>query len=154
MKGNILIHKLLIQRAGEHRYFQVDIPADVLHITGIQTGVQLIDIVPVMGTGQVGSLQLQTTGSINECYNSNVKADPVDALKSDLGLTVYQAGFVQENRLMTNGIAQRSKAGTELIHLPSCACLYGNYRDLIGKALQRDVQYRVNITFLTVKQQP
>ncbi|MBO9565547.1 MAG: hypothetical protein J7621_22410 [Niastella sp.] len=149
MNGNILVHTLVISRAGEQQYFQLNIPRDVTAITGIITSVQLVDVPQVGGTGQVGMLQLQATGKPNGCYNSIVKLEPAVALKTDLGLTTYQAGFTQTNALITNGIAQRGLTSPETFQLPSCNSFYGNYRDLLGKGLQQDVRYRVNITLYT-----
>jgi hypothetical protein len=149
MNGNILVHILAISRAGEQQYFQLNIPRDVTVITGIITSIQLVDVPPVSGTGQVGLLQLQATGKANGCYNSIVKLEPAAALKGDLGLTAYQAGFSQVNTLMTNGIAQRGLTSPESFQLPPCNSFYGNYRDLLGKGLKKDVRYRVSITLYT-----
>ena len=146
MNGDILIHPLVITRAAEQQYFQLNIPRDVTAITGILTSVQLVDVPTVSGTGQVGLLQLQATGKPNGCYNSVVKLEPAVALKGDLGMTVYQAGFSQTNALMTNGLAQRGLTSPETIQLPPCNSFYGNYRDLLGKILKRDVLYRVSIS--------
>ena len=151
MSGDIIIHTILIHRAGEQQYFQLNIPRDVTQINGIMTGVRLIDVPPVTGTGQVGMLQLQATGRANGCYNSIVKLEPVQALKADLSLTVYQAGFTRPNALLTNGLAQRGRSSPETILLPPCNCFYGNYKDLLGKGLTKDVNYRVSITLWTTK---
>lgn len=151
MSSNILIQTLLIERAGEQQYFQVNIPRDVQAINGIITGVQLIDVPVVSGTGQMGLLQLQATGRANGSYNSIVKLEPAAALKSDLGLTVYQAGFTVPNALITNGLAHRGRSSHELIHLPFTNCLYGNYKDLLGKSLSSDIRYRVSIILWTKK---
>ena len=149
MNGDIIIQTLLISRAGQQQYFQFNIPRDVMAVTGIITSVQLIDVAAVSGTGQVGFLQLQVTGKANGCYNSIVKLEPAAALKSDLGLTVYQAGFTRNNALLTNGLAQRGRTKPEIINLPACNCVYGNYRDLLGITLSRNIQYRVAITLWT-----
>lgn len=149
MNGDILIQTLLIIRAGQQQYFQFNIPRDVTAITGIITSVQLIDVAVVAGTGQVGFLQLQTTGKANGCYNSIVKLEPATALRSDLGLRVHQAGFTQTNALLTNGLAQRGITKPEILNLPACNSVYGNYKDLLGKALSRNVRYRVAITLWT-----
>ena len=149
MNGDILIQTLLITRAGQQQYFQFNIPRDVTAITGIITSVQLIDVALVAGTGQVGFLQLQTTGKANGCYNSIVKLEPATALRADLGLKVYQAGFTQTNALLTNGLAQRGITKPETINLPACNSVYGNYKDLLGKSLTKNVQYRVAITLWT-----
>lgn len=151
MSGDIIVHILSIRRAGEQQYFQVNIPRDVTQIKGIITGVQLIDVPAVSGTGQGGMLQLQATGPANGCYNSIVKLEPVAALKGDLGLTAYQAGFSKPNALLTNGLAQRGLNSPETILLPPCNCFYGNYKDLLGKGLAKDVSYRVSITLWTTK---
>jgi hypothetical protein len=142
---------MLITLAGQQQYFQVNIPRDVTAITGIIASVQLIDAPVVSGTGQVGMLQLQATGTANGCYNSIVKLEPVVALKGDLGLKVYQAGFTKDNALLTNGLAQRGQSAPETILLPPCNSFYGNYRDLLGKVLKRNVQYRVSVTLWTTK---
>lgn len=149
MNGNILIEKLLITRAGQQQYFQFNIPRDVTAVTGILTSVQLIDVPAISGTGQVGFLQLQTTGKANGCYNSIVKLEPAIALKSDLSLKAYQAGFTQTNALLTNGLAQRGMTKPEIINLSACNNVYGNYKDLLGKQLSKNVQYRVAITLWT-----
>lgn len=149
MNGNILIEKLLITRAGQQQYFQFNIPRDVTAVTGILTSVQLIDVLAVSGTGQVGFLQLQTTGKANGCYNSIVKLEPATALKSDLSLKVYQAGFTQTNALLTNGLAQRGMTKPEIINLAATSNVYGNYKDLLGKVLLKNIQYRVAITLWT-----
>ena len=149
MNGDILIQTLLISRAGQQQYFQFNIPRDVIAVTGIITSVQLIDVAAVSGTGQVGFLQLQVTGKANGCYNSIVKLEPATALKTDLGLTVYQAGFTRSNALLTNGLAQRGITKPEIINLPACNNVYGNYKDLLGKTLSRNIQYRVAITLWT-----
>lgn len=149
MNGDILIQTLLISRAGQQQYFQFNIPRDVIAVTGIITSVQLIDVAAVSGTGQVGFLQLQVTGKANGCYNSIVKLEPATALKTDLGLTVYQAGFTHNNALLTNGLAQRGITKPEIINLPACNCVYGNYKDLLGKTLLRNIRYRVAITLWT-----
>ena len=149
MNGNILIEKLLITRAGQQQYFQFNIPRDVTAVIGIMTSVQLIDVPVVSGTGQVGFLQLQTTGKANGCYNSIVKLEPAIALKSDLSLTVYQAGFTQTNALLTNGLAQRGVTKPEIINLSATNNVYGNYKDLLGKVLSKNIQYRVAITLWT-----
>jgi|SRR6185437_7553604 len=151
MNGDILIHILWIHRAGEQQYFQVNIPRDVTQIHGISTGVQLMDAPLVSGTGQVGFLQLQATGRANGCYNSIVKLEPIHALKTDLSLTAYQAGFTQPNALLLNGLSQRGLSSPETIDLPPCNCFYGNYKDILGKELARDVQYRITITLWTKK---
>ena len=151
MNGDIIIQALLITRAGQQQYFQFNIPRDVTSIVGIITSVQLIDAATVSGTGQVGFLQLQTTGKANGCYNSIVKLEPAAAIKADLGLKVYQAGFTHENALLTNGLAQRGITKPETINLPACNSVYGNYKDLLGKALSKNVQYRVAITLWTKK---
>jgi hypothetical protein len=72
-------------------------------------------------------------------------------LKADLGLTAYQAGFTRPNALLTNGLAQRGLSSPEMILLPPCNCFYANYKDLLGRALAQDVQYRVSITLWTTK---
>jgi hypothetical protein len=149
MRGDILVHTLIINRAGEQQYFQLNIPRDVTAITGIITSVQLIDVPQVSGTGQVGLLQLQATGKPNGCYNSIVRLEPAAALKADLGLQAYQAGFSQTNALLTNGLAQRGLTSPETFQLPSCNSFYGNYRDLLGKGLRKNVSYRVSITLYT-----
>lgn len=149
MNGNILIQTLLITRAGQQQYFEFNIPRDVTAITGIITSVQLIDAAVASGTGQVGFLQLQTTGKANGCYNSIVKLEPAIALKSDLGLKEIQAGFTQTNALLANGLAQRGRTNSETINLPACNSVYGNYKDLLGKSLTKNVQYRVAITLWT-----
>jgi hypothetical protein len=151
MNGDILIQTLLISRAGQQQYFQFNIPRDVISVTGIITSVQLIDVAAVSGTGQVGLLQLQVTGKANGCYNSIVKLEPATALKSDLGLTVYQAGFIRNNALLINGLAQRGRTKPEIINLPACNSVYGNYKDLLGKTLAKNIQYRVAITLWTKK---
>lgn len=151
MNGEIIVHTLIISRAGEHQYFEINIPRDVVQISGITTGVQLIDVPQVSGTGQTGMLQLQATGRVNGFYNSIVKLEPVAALKADLGLKVYQAGFTVSNALLINGLAQRGLNSPENIHLPHCNCFYGNYVDLLGKGLNKDVSYRINITLWTKK---
>ena len=149
MIGDIIIQTLLITRAGQQQYFEFNIPRDVVSITGIITSVQLIDAASVDGTGQVGFLQLQTTGKANGCYNSIVKLEPATALKADLGLKVYQAGFTHSNALLTNGLAQRGRSKPETINLPACNSVYGNYKDLLGKSLSKNVQYRIAITMWT-----
>lgn len=149
MIGDIIIQTLLITRAGQQQYFEFNIPRDVVSITGIITSVQLIDAATVAGTGQVGFLQLQTTGKANGCYNSIVKLEPATALKADLGLKVYQAGFTHPNALLTNGLAQRGRSKPETINLPACNSVYGNYKDLLGKSLSKNVQYRIAITMWT-----
>jgi hypothetical protein len=149
MNGNILIEKLLVTRASQQQYFQFNIPRDVTTITGILTTVQLIDVPVVSGTGQVGFLQLQSTGKANGCYNSIVKLEPAIALKSDLSLKAYQAGFTQTNALLLNGLAQRGITKPEIINLSACNNVYGNYKDLLGKILSKDIQYRVAITLWT-----
>lgn len=149
MNGDILIQTLLIHRAGQQQYFQFNIPRDVQTITGIITSVQLIDTAIVLGTGQVGFLQLQTTGIANGCYNSIVKLEPATALMSDLGLTSYQAGFTQKNALITNGLTQRGVTKPETINLPACNSVYGNYKDVLGAALSLNILYRVAITLWT-----
>lgn len=151
MNGDIVIQNLLITRKGQHEYFQLNIARDVTAITGIASSVQLQEVVPVNGTGQTGMLQLQATGTANGCYNSIVKLEAAAALKGDLGLSVYQAGFTQDNALLTNGLAMRGKSSAETIHLLPCNSFYGNYRDLLGARLGRDVQYRVSITLFTTK---
>jgi hypothetical protein len=151
MSGHILVHTILIQRAGEQQYFSINVPRDITAIQGILTGVQLVDVPPVTGTGQIGMLQLQATGKANGSYNSIVKLEPAQALKSDLNLTTYQAGFSQPNALLTNGLAQRGRNSPEIITLPACNCFYGNYKDLLGSQLGRDVTYRINITLWTTK---
>ena len=151
MNGDILIHRVEIRRAGEQQFFQLNIPRDITQITGIITGVQLMDAPLVSGTGQVGFLQLQATGKANDCYNSIVKLEPIAALKTDLGLTAYQAGFTKPNALLTNGLSQRGLSSPETIWLPPCNCFYGNYKDLLGKVLFQDVRYRISITFWTTK---
>jgi hypothetical protein len=103
----------------------------------------------VSGTGQVGFLQLQTTGKANGCYNSIVKLEPAVALKSDLSLKAYQAGFTQTNSLLLNGLAQRAITKPEIINLSACNNVYGNYKDLLGKILSKDIQYRIAITLWT-----
>jgi hypothetical protein len=149
MNGDILIKTLLITRAGQQQYFQFNIPRDVTSITGIIASVQLINAPVVSGTGQVGFLQLQTTGKANACYNSIVKLEPAIALKADLGLKEYQAGFTLPNALLTNGLAQRGKTKPEIINLPACNSVYGNYKDVLGKTFLQTVQYRVAITLWT-----
>ena len=149
MNGDILIQTFMIIRAGQQQYFQFNIPRDVIAIAGIITSVQLIDVAVVAGTGQVGFLQLQTTGKANGCYNSIVKLEPATALRSDLGLRVHQAGFTQTNTLLMNGLAQRGITKPETLNLPACNSVYGNYKDLLGKALSQNVKYRVSITLWT-----
>lgn len=152
MSSDILIHRVEIHRAGEQLFFQLNVPRDVTQIIGIITGVQLMDAPLVSGTGQVGFLQLQATGRASGCYNSIVKLEPVAALKTDLGLKAYQAGFTKPNALLLNGLSQRGLSSPETIFLPPCNCFYGNYKDLLGQALGQNVNYRISITFWTTKQ--
>lgn len=152
MTGDIIIQTLLISRAGQQQYFQFNVPRDVQTITGIITSVQLIDAAVISGTGQVGFLQLQTTGIANVCYNSIVKLEPSTALMADLGLTYYQAGFTQKNALITNGLAQRGVTKPETINLPACSNVYGNYKDVLGALLSRNIRYKVAITLWTKTQ--
>lgn len=151
MSGDILIHTLTVRRAGEQLFFQLNIPRDVTQITGILAGIQLTDAPLVSGTGQVGLLQLQATGRAGSCYNSIVKLEPVAALKTDLGLKMYQAGFPQHNTLLLNGLSQRGLTSPETIALPPCNCFYGSYTDLLGQQLAQNIRYRVSITFWTNK---
>ena len=151
MNGDILIHTIAVRRAGEQLYFQLNIPRDVIQIAGIATGVKLVAAPLVSGTGQVGFLQLQATGKSGNCYNSIVRLEPVAALKTDLGVKVYQAGFVQPNALLVNGLSQRGLSSPETILLPPCNCFYGNYRDLLGQNLAQDIHYQVSITLWTTK---
>ncbi|MFB6453799.1 hypothetical protein ACE38W_00905 [Chitinophaga sp. Hz27] len=151
MNTEIIIHTLVITRAGEQQYFQLNIPRHTTAIYGIMNSVQLIDVPPIGATGQIGSLQFQSTGRTNDCYNSIVKLEPAVALKGDLGLKAYQAGFIRETALLTNGIAQRGVMSAEVIQLPPCNNFYGNYKDTLGKGLNKDVKYRISITLWTTK---
>lgn len=151
MNGEIIIHNIEVTRRAQHDYFQLNIARDVTAIVGICGSVQLIDAVQISGTGQIGMLQLQATGTANGCYNSIVKLEPATALKGDLGLTALQAGFTQDNALLTNGLAMRGQASAESIHLLPCNSFYGNYRDLLGKTLGKDVRYRVSVTLFTTR---
>lgn len=152
MNRQILVHTILIDRAGQQQYFAINVPRDVTAIVGIQTGVQLIDVPVMSGTGQTGMLQLQATGRANGSYNSIVRLEPAQALKADLNLSAYQAGFSQANALLTSGLAQRGHSSPELIRLPACNSLYGNYKDVLGSRLGRDLHYRISITLWTTKQ--
>lgn len=149
MIQDIIVHPLLITKAGEQQYFQLNIPRDVIAITGVTNSIQLIQQATVSGTGQVGFLQLQATGRANGCYNSIVRLEPVNALKTDLSLSTYQAGFLHTDLIQRNGIAQRGKNSPENIHLPACNSFYGNYRDLLGEMLSKDISYRLSITLWT-----
>ncbi len=151
MSGDILIHILTIRRAGEQLFFQLNIPRDVTRIAGIATSIQLVTAPLVSGTGQVGFLQLQATGIASNCYNSIVRLEPVAALKTDLGLKAYQAGFTQPNALLLNGLSQRGLSSPATILLPPCNCFYGNYKDLLGQDLALDIHYQVSITLWTAK---
>jgi hypothetical protein len=149
MTQEIIVHPLLITKAGEQQYFQVNIPRDVISIVGITNSIQLMQKATVSETGQVGFLQLQATGRANGCYNSIVKLEPIEALKTDLSLSSYQAGFLHLDLIQKNGIAQRGMNSPETIHLPSCNCFYGNYKDLLGRLLSQDISYRLSITLWT-----
>lgn len=146
MREEIIVHTLLITRAGEHQYFQLDIPRDVIAITGVTSSVQLMQDVKATGTGQVGFLQFQATGKANGCYNTICKFESSQALKSDLSLTTYQAGFTKPTLLQKNGIAKRGMNSPETIFLPSCNCFYANYKDVLGETLAKDIAYRISIT--------
>jgi hypothetical protein len=75
--------------------------------------------------------------------------EPIEALKTDLSLSSYQAGFLHLDLIQKNGIAQRGMNSPEAIHLPSCNCFYGNYKDLLGRLLSQDISYRLSITLWT-----
>jgi hypothetical protein len=83
MTQEIIVHPLLITKAGEQQYFQVNIPRDVISIVGITNSIQLMQKATISGTGQVGFLQLQATGKANGCYNSIVRLEPVYSGQSE-----------------------------------------------------------------------
>lgn len=150
MQQDILIHTINVHRQGEKQYFQIRIPNDAPAITGIATGIQLIATsTDIPATGQMGVLQLQTTGQYNHCYNSIVRLSPAAARKLDLGFTDFQAGYPHPSMLLQDGLAQRSHDGPEAILLPGRHIFYGNYTDYIGRRLAMNIIYTVVLTFWT-----
>lgn len=148
MTSDIVVTKINISRSGELNFFQVNIPKDVVGITGIQTGILGINVpgAKFSSKNHVGTIKLQTETPANMCYCGEVYFGS-GALENTL------TGFDTANRdmvkLFTFPFASGSSSDVETTMIRDTYTLYGCYEDLLGKQLGRNVSYTIGLYLWT-----
>lgn len=144
-----IVQLIAINRPAQVHYFQVNLPPDVVRVLAAQVGLRITGPAkPTIRPWEMGTLTLQTEGSMNFCFNKMVMGEPAASLPYDLGFRVLQAGFLQPTVLLQNGIAMRSRHIPDPVDFPNCRTLYGVYKDLLGSYWQEGTAYEVTLTLL------
>jgi hypothetical protein len=148
MTSDIVVTKINITRSGELNFFQVNIPKDVVGITGIQTGILGVHI-PGDGFGDknhVGSIKLQAETPANMCYCCEVYFGSGTLENTLTGFDTASGDMVN---LFTFPFASGSSSGVETTMIRNTHTIYGCYEDILGKQLGRDVPYTIGLYLWT-----
>lgn len=146
--STVLCHNVLVRRMGQQVSFQINIPADVTRIVGIETGIRNIYCRSLMAWPRyhpAGLLTLQTEGSKNLCYSSHLKVEQNTVLAEDLGYNFYIAGIGGWNWLVASTAMHTAHREPEVLDIPAPRVLIGNYIDEWGKYMVRNITYRLSI---------
>jgi hypothetical protein len=144
----IFVQKVPVVSGGQVHYFQVNIPANVARIIGIEVSLRTKGP-SVLMQWQTGMLTLQAAGKMGFCYNAAVINEPLTTIPYDLGLTMIQAGFVQPDTLLKDAVAQHTCNEPDPVNIPNCRLLYGVYRDGVGVQMTTGSSYELVLAFWT-----
>ncbi|HYD22678.1 MAG TPA: hypothetical protein VEB40_14450, partial [Flavipsychrobacter sp.] len=93
-------------------------------------------VLPINEESFLGNLQLQAEGRTNLCYCSDIFLDRPQAM-----ITTF--GFADNPEWMKKALEQSTVREPEPLEIAGCHLIYGCYKDIIGKNLNTDLQYRV-----------
>jgi len=153
MKEGVIITKISIKQKGERKHFQIKLPMDTKFIIGVEYGGRLIDkpetvvVEPGPDDGGhtptffkrnqlIGELKLQSCEEANWFYSADVLANDVN-----LGLADFsKAGFP------VNDFSHGNKRTEEIVKIDAeSTIIQGWYLDALGKSVNADLKYEVNV---------
>jgi hypothetical protein len=137
VKEDTIVTVINVSRKDDQQYFQVVLPRDTVSIKGFESGAVLKTNMPVNTESFLGNLQLQAEGQSNYCYCTDIFLDRPNAQVQALGFT---------NQLwIKKAFEQSGNREPEPVDIQKCHVLYGCYKDTLGKKLNTDLNYNVNI---------
>ena len=96
MKEKVIVQRLHINKAGEHHYFQINVPREAEKVVGIQSGVSMLTNVflqdrslssnhwlSIKRDKLIGEIQMQTANSSNFFYRGEVVQEDINVGVTD-----------------------------------------------------------------------
>lgn len=144
----VIIHQILISKAGQLKTFQLRMPSDAKFIIGIEATVKGFDIddgpdgetvfrFTIRPVAVAGELRLQNLGSANLFYSGEVKLSD-----RNLGFGDASQAEVWARKAWTHDYRREEDP---VFIQESCPVIQGNYRDKIGEASHSDYEYTVTV---------
>lgn len=144
MQGNIIAVDIPIYRKGEMNFFQVNVPNDVKCITGIVAEIRGYSVAPTPGVRNIaGTVKLQTEQLSGICYSCQLFTDE-NAFKQSM--TFAGSNMIGLYSLKVSGSTFR---GIQPVRIPNTFVLFGCFEDNIGKLMDQDIAYHVNLLLYT-----
>lgn len=147
MQGNIIAVNIPVSRKGEMNFFQVNIPNDVARITGIIAEINGFNVAPDLTKRTLaGTLKLQSEQSLNICYSCQlfIGTNPIeDVIK---GFT-YAGGDIAD--LYPSPYSGSTFRGFQPVRIANSYIISGCFEDNIGRSLNQDITYNVNLHLWT-----
>lgn len=154
-REKVIVKELRINKRGQRQFFEVKIPRDCNRIIGFETSVKGVDLFnfhhhfffdlfyfqPIYPAGE---LKIQSCGSSNQCYKTEVVLSDINLGYGDFSIPFFDIihDYPWKHSQWTHS---RKREEDEISVNEDCPVLYGNYKDIIGEIWNGDIPYQVSI---------